>query len=94
VTLESVVYGAVTGVLLALVFSWLSGRPLSFRDPRRIRILNVLTVVVAVAVPQLTEAAGLGYGPGVVLLLTAVAVIYGWRHFRPPRADSAQRRPS
>jgi len=94
VKLESAVYGAVTGVVLALVFSWLSGHQLSFRELRRTRIVNVLTVIVAVAVPQLTEAIGLGYGAGVGLLLTAVAVVYSWRHFRPSRADSPQRRPS
>ena len=87
-------YGAVTGVVLAFVFLWLSGRPLSFRELRRIRLVNVLTFVVAVAAPQLTEAVGLGYGAGVGLLLTAVAVVYGWRHFQRPRADSPQRRPS
>jgi hypothetical protein len=82
------------GVMFVLFFYWLSGRPLSFQELRRIRLVDVLTGLALVAVPQVTQAIGLGFGAGVMLLLIAFAIGYAWRHFRGHRAEPAPRRSS
>jgi hypothetical protein len=90
---ESLLYGAIMGVVFVLLFSWVSGRPLR---PRRPRLQNVLFAVVLGLTPLVTDALGIGFGTGVLLafvLIAAEAVIeYAWRRLRPQRAESTEGR--
>jgi hypothetical protein len=80
------IYGAIMGVAFVVVLWWLSGRPLRLSRPR---LQNVLFAVTAVFAPLATEALGLGFGTGFVLVFVAAVIEYAWRRSRSQRAESA-----
>ena len=90
---ESLLYGAIMGAVFVLFFSWVSGRSLRPRWPR---LQNLLFAVVIVFTPLVTDALGMGFGTGVLLVfvfMIAEAVIeYAWRRLRPHRGESAEGR--
>jgi hypothetical protein len=80
VRLESFIYGALIGLGLVLLMSWLTGRPPALQRPT---LLNVVAGGLALAVPYVSEALGLGFAAGVALVLAVAAIVYAWNRFRP-----------
>lgn len=76
---DSLVYGAVIGVVLALLISWMRGSPFTLRRPS---VMNVVAGVIAAMLPFATEAIGLGWWTGILAGLIAALVVYGWRRLR------------
>jgi uncharacterized membrane protein HdeD (DUF308 family) len=76
---ESLVYGALIGIGVVLLMSWLTGRPPSLRRPN---LLNLVFGGLVLAVPNVTEALGLGFAIGVALVFAAAAIVYAWNRFR------------
>jgi len=76
---ESLVYGAIIGVVLAFLISWMRGRPFTLRRPS---VMNVVAALVAATLPFATEASGRGWWTGVLAGLVAAVVAYAWRRFR------------
>jgi uncharacterized membrane protein HdeD (DUF308 family) len=49
----------------------------------RPNLLNLVFGGLVLAVPNVTEALGLGFAIGVALVFAAAAIVYAWNRFRP-----------
>jgi NhaP-type Na+/H+ or K+/H+ antiporter len=88
VSLESVLYGAVIGLALALLWFRLSGRPLSLRS-RRPTIWDLLIIAFAVYMPVVGAVIDNGFVASVVVVLTGIALVLAWRRFGQGQAEAA-----
>jgi hypothetical protein len=77
---ESFVYGAIIGVALAFLLARLTGRPLTLR---RLTALDIVTGALIIGVPYATQALGVGFEMGLLLVFAAIVVVYAWRRLRP-----------
>jgi uncharacterized protein YacL len=68
------------GVAVALLISWLSGRPLSFRPA------NVASGLLFVAALYLLRAVGVSFELSILFLIVASGLWYVWRRVRAQTA--------
>jgi hypothetical protein len=71
-----VLYYIAVGAALGLFFTWLSGRPLSFRP------VDVAPGLLTVAVLYVLQAMGASFELGIAIVVVAYGLWYGWRRFR------------
>jgi uncharacterized protein YacL len=76
VDLGLVVYYLAVGIAIALFFAWLSGRPLSFRP------VDVASGLVTVAALYVLQTLGLSFERGILMIVVASGLWYGWRRIR------------
>jgi hypothetical protein len=77
VDLVLALYYLAVGIANALFFAWLSGRPLSFRP------VDVASGLLIVAALYVLRALGVSFEIGLLLVLIAYGLWYGWRRYRP-----------
>jgi NhaP-type Na+/H+ or K+/H+ antiporter len=85
---ESIVYGAVMGLALALLWSRLSGQRLSLR-PRRPTIWDLLIIAFAFYMPIVGAVIDNGFVASVVVILTGIALVLAWRRFGQTQTEAA-----
>jgi len=71
-----VLYYLAVGAALVLFFTWLSGRPLSFR------LADVAPGLLSVVVLYSLHAMGASFELGIAIVVVASGLWYGWRRFR------------